>query len=153
MKFDGASFEPYIAIEGPGAQRIAAKPKTPKPVIDADTAEYESEMATMRQPEFDHVVAILDLLEEPAQMSGRLYDRWRGRYSERERVFINRDGSRVTLATLQVAADARIGQLGLDRDLIEAWMARRDFLAAEEQMWRRQTFEQRMQTFRRGVAQ
>jgi len=151
MKFNGANFEPYIAIEGPGAQRLAAKPKTREPVIDANTSDYEAAMKEMRKPEFDHVFALLDLLEEPAYMSGRLLDIL-GHYSTREHAFINRDGSRVPLATLQAAVDARIQELDLDRDLIEEWMSPRYFPAAEEQRWRRQSFEQRIQTFRRGVA-
>lgn len=147
MRFDGAKFEPYIGIEGPAAQPLAAKPKTPKPVLDANTAEYESAAAEMAQPEWDHVHTILDLMETHLDFS---FDRWGGHYSVKQHAYINSDGTVIALKQFQDAADARISELGLDRELIEAWMAPRYFPAAEEQMWRRQSFEQRMQTFRRG---
>lgn len=148
MRFDGAKFEPYIAIEGPGSQPLAAKPKAPKPVLNADTAEYESAMADMVQPEWDHVHTMLDLMETHLDFS---FDRFGGHYSMNQHAYINSDGTVIALKQFQDAADARIKELGLDRDLIEAWMAPRYFPWHEEQAWRRQSFEQRMQTFRRGA--
>jgi len=160
MKLDpNSKLDPFITVSAePEPQRFvswtaAERAAKQKPPMTADASDCDLAAEAMAQPEFDEVFAALNLLEEPEYMAGRLIDIM-GTYSLRKHAFVNPDGSVVPLQRLRDAVEARIDDLGLDRALIEAYMAPQYRSVATEQAWRQQDFATRMQTFRKqGVTQ
>lgn len=143
MSFDVNKKAKIVAVaDGPAEPaKRSSVPKAPAP------PQFPEEAALMKvlmdQP-YDHLRFIAALIRVPRwyEESWTL-DKQRGGWLNWS------DGSFrdfVSLEQLEAAIDARIQELGLDRELIEEWL---DQPGSQHDAWRTHDFETQMRTFRR----
>jgi hypothetical protein len=146
MGFDSKrKAEVHLTVEGP--TEPAKKVPEAKPLVQSGKERDWSLAANLlKDPE---TLGDLDALAALIHVSGWCQGSWRPKRHKggwKDEL----TGRFVSIEQLQDAIDARISELGLDRQIIENWMKASPRHAAD-QAWEALPFEIRMQTFRRGV--
>jgi hypothetical protein len=134
--------KPVDVIEKPPAEP-GARPK-PAVKLPAPITQYDEAAQSMRCPA-DRFFSALALLQAPKYLN-QTFD-WFGHWDSRRRLWVNQNGSTVTLGELETEMVSRCVELGVDRQLVEEF-GRSVLSIAQSQAFHRLSFEEKMCHFK-----
>src|ERR1700738_92959 len=129
----------FIVTEGPDDRTPRAAKKSPVAQRSREEIEYAAERGRVKSVPRSEIFSELMLLKPPRWMKGLWGDEKGGWHDARTDEFFSFQQMRELL-------DARIKELGLDRGLIDAYMAAPRGIAEDQRFWR-MDFDQQMERF------
>jgi hypothetical protein len=144
MSFDVNKRAEILVVTGRPSES-ANKSSVPKAFVPIQFLHETALMKMLMDQPYDHFKFIAAMIRVPRwHEESWTLDKKRGGWLNWKN---GRFGEFVSLERLETAIASRILELGLDRELIEAWLEQP---GSEHDAWRAQDFETQMTRFRRG---